>query len=166
MAATYAAASAMHRAFHHERRYVGASLCPCRGCTEVARLRLKFVAHVGEVATQTIRQRRKLVGIDVILVHRMLKNSVSIPEYVLMSEDLHRLGDGVAPETAAHEVSEDLEGIGSTRSFAVDVADLTAFEPPPSAGPNLLARLGRTFTVAGAGLPAMLGLRRRTVEAS
>jgi len=34
----------------------------------------RFVAHVGEVATQTIRQRPKLIGIDVILVHRMLKS--------------------------------------------------------------------------------------------
>ena len=42
-------------------------------------LNLKFVAHVGEVATQTIRDRLKLVGIDVILVHRLLKNTATSP---------------------------------------------------------------------------------------
>src|SRR3954447_13124920 len=80
---------AMHRAFHLERRYVATNLCPCDGCTQADNLKLKFVAHVGEVATQTIRDRRKLVGIDVILVHRLLKNSVPAPEYVLCSEELY-----------------------------------------------------------------------------
>ena len=84
------AAAAMHRAFHLERQYVATNLCPCNGCTQADNLKLKFVAHVGEVATQTIRQRRKLVGIDVILVHRLLKNPVAVPEYVLLSEDLYR----------------------------------------------------------------------------
>ena len=80
----------MHQAFHLEREYVAKNLCPCGGCKEAGNLKLKFVAHVGEVATQSIRGRTKLVGIDVILVHRLLKNSVSIPEYVLVSEELYQ----------------------------------------------------------------------------
>src|SRR6201982_549864 len=70
------AAAAMQRAFHYERAYVAANLCPCAGCKEVDNLTLKFVAHVAEVATQTIRNRTNLVGFDVILVHRLLKNPV------------------------------------------------------------------------------------------
>ena len=46
---------AMHPAFHLEREYVARNLCPCTGCKETANLTLKFVAHVGDVATQTIR---------------------------------------------------------------------------------------------------------------
>jgi hypothetical protein len=160
VAATFGVAAAMHRAFHVERRYVARNLCPCKGCTEVDQLRLKFVAHIGEVATQTIRQQRKLVGIDVILVHRMLKNAVGIPEYVLLSEDLHRLRDATlaVPE---QEVVQDLEGIGPTRAYAVDVADLADPERQPIPDPTMLARLGRTLGVAGAGMPYLLGLRRR-----
>src|SRR5215217_3043499 len=82
----------MHRAFHRERRYVASNLCPCDGCAQAENLKLKFVAHVGEVATQTIRDRRKLVGIDVIFVHRLLKNPVQTPEYLLLSEDLYHDG--------------------------------------------------------------------------
>ena len=81
------------------------------GCKEADNLKLKFVAHIGDVATQTIRQRLKLVGIDVILVHRMLKNPVEIPEYVLLSEELYRTGEAPLPDPV-HEVSQDLEGIG------------------------------------------------------
>lgn len=165
VATTFEVATAMHRAFHLERRYVARNLCPCQGCTEVDRLRLKFTAHIGEVATQTIRQRRKLVGIDVILVHRMLKNRVSIPEYVLLSEDLHGLQDE-ASSVSEREVLDDLEGIGPTRAYAVDMADLAGPETEQVADPSLLARLGRTLTVAGSGMPYLLGLRRRRVTSA
>src|SRR6201996_4701798 len=93
-AALSQAVSHMHHAFHRERQYVATNLCPCDACEQANNLKLKFVAHVGEVATQTIRDRRKLVGVDVILLHRLLKNSVPAPEYVLFSEDLYRTGAG------------------------------------------------------------------------
>src|SRR3954449_11979455 len=84
VSSTLEVATAMHRAFHVERQHVATNLCPCKSCTEADNLKLKFVAHIGDVATQTIRQQRKLVGIDVILLHRMLKNEIPVPEYVLL----------------------------------------------------------------------------------
>ncbi|HEX6149792.1 DUF2652 domain-containing protein [Nocardioides sp.] len=153
------AASAMHHAFHVERQYVAKNLCPCAGCKEAAALKLKFVAHVGEVATQTIRHRRKLVGIDVILLHRLLKNSVEIPEYVLLSEELYADGEGVV-STPVHEIAPELEGVGPVRAFYVDVGDLE-WSRPPLPAPSWRGRLGRTFAAAGLGMPYMLGLRRR-----
>ncbi len=156
---TLDAVMAMHRAFHLERQYVATNLCPCKACTQTNNLKLKFVAHIGEVATQTIRERRKLVGIDVIHVHRMLKNPVEVPEYLLLSEALYNTTSTPMPGPA-HEVSQDLEGIGLARSYFVDVADLP--DPlPPLPDPSLLGRLGRTLAVAGSGMPYMLGLRRR-----
>jgi hypothetical protein len=149
----------MHRAFHSERRHVAANLCPCDGCEQTDKLKLKFVAHVGEVATQTIRNRRKLVGIDVILVHRLLKNSVEAPEYVLLSEELYRNG-GAALSDRVQEVPNDLEGIGLVRTYVADIADVAGpLSPLPE--PRWLGRIGRTVDVAGRGLPYMLGLRRR-----
>ena len=151
-------ACAMHTAFHREREYVARNLCPCKGCKEAANLTLKFVAHVGDVATQTIRQRLKLVGIDVILVHRLLKNPVSVREYVLLSDDLYGTG-ATALSGPAHEIAAELEGFGSVRAFYVDVTELDRTGPPPTA-PTVRGRLGRTAYAAGAGLPYMLGLRR------
>ena len=104
-------AVAMHQAFHLEREYVAKNLCPCGGCKQAGNLKLKFVAHVGEVATQSIRGHTKLVGIDVILVHRLLKNSVSIPEYVLVSEELYHVDAAVA----AHAGSRDHARTGGHR---------------------------------------------------
>jgi hypothetical protein len=159
VAAITQAAVSMYRAFHLERQNVVTNLCPCDTCTQAENLKLKFVAHVGEVAAQTIKRRRKLVGIDVIFVHRLLKNPVDVPEYVLFSEELYGNGDSTLPQSV-HEVSQDLEGIGSVRSYFVDVEDL-AGSLPPVPDPTLLGRLARTVAVAGAGLPSMLGLSRR-----
>jgi len=151
-------AVAMHRAFHVERQYVATNLCPCGGCKEAGNLKLKFVAHVGEVATQNIRGRTKLVGIDVILVHRLLKNSVGIPEYVLLSEELYSTDVASLPDQV-HEISPDLEGIGPVRAYFVDVADLDGSLPPLRA-PTWRARLGNTFAAVGQGMPYMLGLKQ------
>ena len=128
MAEILEAATAMHRAFHLERQYVTANLCPCTGCKGAADLKLKFVAHIGDVATQTIRERIKLVGIDVILVHRLLKNPVGIPEYVLVSEELYRIGEDALPDPV-HEVSPELEGFGTVHAYFVDVEDLDGSHP-------------------------------------
>jgi hypothetical protein len=155
---------AMHRAFHHERRYVAANLCPCDGCTQTENLKLKFVAHVGEVATQTIRDRTKLVGLDVILVHRLLKNSVPAPEYVLCSEELYRAG-GASLSERMQEAAQELEGIGAVRTYFADMADV-AGPLPPAPQPRVLGRLGRTLSVAGRGMPYLVGLRRRRREAT
>jgi Protein of unknown function (DUF2652) len=150
------AAAGMHRAFHVERRNVVTNLCPCDGCSQADNLKLKFVAHIGEVASQRIKDRRKLVGIDVIHVHRMLKNSVDAPEYVLFSEELYGTGQDTLPEV--HEVSQHLEGIGSARAFFVGIEDVAVAVPPPP-DPSWPSRIGRTLDVAGRGLPYMLGLR-------
>jgi hypothetical protein len=158
------AAVGMHRAFHLERQHVATNLCPCDGCVQAGNLKLKFVAHVGEVATQRIKQRRKLVGIDVILVHRLLKNPVEAPEYVLFTEELYRTDKAALPDPV-HEISQDVEGIGSVRAYFVEIEEL-AGSFPPLPDPPWLGRLGRTLEVAGRGLPDMLGLSRRRRAAS
>lgn len=158
------AAVAMHRAFHEQRRMIELNMCPCGSCTQTSDLRLKFVAHVGEVATQTIKRRRKLVGIDVIYVHRLLKNSVDVPEYVLVSEELYRRG-GTAPSAPAmHETAQDLEGIGPVRTYFVDVEDIAApLAPLPD--PSLPRRVGVTVGMVGRGLPYILRRRRTAASA-
>lgn len=153
-----AVAVAMHRAFHEEREYVVQNLCPCGGCRQARNLKLKFVAHIGDVATQSISGRSKPVGIDVILVHRLLKNSVGIAEYVLITEELYTTGPASLPPSAS-EIEPDLEGIGSVRAYFVDVADLDA-DAPAVRRPTLRSRLGSTFSAVGQGLPYMLGAKK------
>lgn len=166
LSAVSRAAVAMHRAFHTERRYVELNMCPCGSCTQTNGLTLKFVAHVGEVATQTIRRRRKLVGVDVIHVHRLLKNAVEVPEYLLVSDELFRDGGAAAGELGMREVAQDLEGIGPVRTHYVDVTALAA-PLPPVPDPTWPRRIGNTLGMVGRGLPHVLPRRRpRTLPAA
>src|SRR5919112_6060765 len=141
VAAMAEAVVGMHRAFHAERRNVVSNLCPCDGCSQADNLKLKFVAHIGEVASQRIKDRRKLVGIEVIHVHRMLKNPVDAPEYVLLSEELYRTGEDALPDV--REVSQELEGIGRASAFFVEIEEVAGALPSPSA-PSWPSRIGRT----------------------
>jgi hypothetical protein len=159
VAATTETAVAMHRAFHAERHRIATNMCPCHGCEMAADLTLKFVAHLGEVARQTVKRRTKLVGVDVIHVHRLLKNSVPVSEYVLLSDELYRAEPSSLP-TPVRELEEQLEGIGSARVHFVEVEALAGPLPPP-ATPSLASRVAGTAGMLGRGLPYMLGLRRR-----
>ena len=152
-------AAVMHQAFHAERRYVELNMCPCGSCKQTNGLKLKFVAHVGEVATQTIQRREKLVGVDVIYVHRLLKNPVQVPEYVLVSEELLGSEGAASSPLPTHQVAMELEGIGPVQTHFVDVADIA---PPPLADPSWPRRIGGTFAMVGRGLPHIIRRRRPT----
>jgi hypothetical protein len=159
LAAITEVAVAMHRAFHAQRRLVELNMCPCGSCTQTSDLKLKFVAHVGEVATQTIKRRRKLIGMDVILVHRLLKNSVPVPEYVLVSEELYESGGTSLPAHPMQEIAQDLEGIGPVRTYFVTIEDIAGHLPPPP-DPSWPQRFGVTLGMVGRGLPHMVRRRR------
>src|SRR2546426_517334 len=66
---------AMHGAFHALQQKIAClNNCPCQGCAQVGNLKVKFVAHLGDVAPQRVKRLTRLAGFDVIFVHRMLKN--------------------------------------------------------------------------------------------
>ena len=54
-----------------------ASVCECKACVAMGDLDFKFVVHHGEMVKQKMGGREELAGRDVILVHRLLKNTVS-----------------------------------------------------------------------------------------
>ena len=54
-----------------------ASTCECKTCVAMGDLDFKFVVHHGEMVKQKMGGREELAGRDVILVHRLLKNTVS-----------------------------------------------------------------------------------------
>ena len=117
-------------AFVSERRkLVAERICNCEGCVGVGSLKLKFVAHAGEVAVHKVKRLTELAGVDVIVVHRLLKNSVPVPEYALMTGPvLEALPEDL--RTGAHHLMEDLEGIGQTATYYLDLDKLV---PPAGA---------------------------------
>ena len=51
--------------------------CPCRACQTLPTLDLKLILHHGEYVLQQVAGIRDLLGTDVNLIHRLLKNGVS-----------------------------------------------------------------------------------------
>lgn len=152
-------ALAMYRAFHSKQQWMVAhNLCVCDACQQIGRLHVKFVVHAGEVVTQRIRDTEKLVGVDVIAVHRMLKSTVPAAEYVLMSEQLYEQLDPELRERAIL-AEQELEGLGSMPLYFVDLDELP-LELPAVPEPASTARLRHTIGFGMRAFPRVIGLRR------
>lgn len=52
------------------------------------RLGLKIIAHYGPIEMTNVGKHLKLIGEDVIVAHRLLKNSIPSHEYILISDTL------------------------------------------------------------------------------
>jgi hypothetical protein len=72
------------------RQMIYNTTCTCRACQNIPGLDLKMVIHYGEYGLQKLGDREELLGADVIVPHRMLKNEViektGIESYALFSE--------------------------------------------------------------------------------
>ena len=76
-------------AFHYQRKWMQQhTICPCGACQAIINLTLKFIAHHGMIGEMRIGRFITLSGTDVIIAHRLLKNSVPSHEYLLLSEKL------------------------------------------------------------------------------
>ena len=112
--------------FRRRRRDVRqATSCDCSACSRIPDLDLKFVVHHGEAIIQKVAGRQELLGSDVILVHRLLKNEVveqlDMNAYALVSQacidasDLQPAGIGMRPHT------ETYDRIGDVKAWAHDL---------------------------------------------
>jgi class 3 adenylate cyclase len=68
----------------------GSNICTCGACRNMRELKLKVLVHYGKALFYEIAKFHELSGVDVILVHRLLKNTVKEKEYVLLTEAAHR----------------------------------------------------------------------------
>jgi hypothetical protein len=99
--------------------------CRCNACANVSSLDLKFFVHFGSFAVQHLAGRDELLGPDVNLVHRLMKNTVArdlgIGAYCLYTEAARvRLGLGEEPWLRPHE--EQVADFGSVTGWVQDMA--------------------------------------------
>lgn len=97
--------------------------CQCNACKAIPTLDLKFILHFGEYVLQNVSGITELVGSDVNLTHRLLKNHVSEATgwkaYALFTEvGLKRLN--VKMENL-HEQVESYEHLGEVKSYSLDL---------------------------------------------
>jgi class 3 adenylate cyclase len=88
----------------------------------VSNLRFKALLHCGEAAFKNIRQFEEIAGEEVILIHRLLKNSVPAQDYVLMTERFYQRSGGLE-NSEAETRQETAEGFGEVpvRMFTLGV---------------------------------------------
>jgi hypothetical protein len=78
--------------------------CGCAICRNADLLGLKVVVHAGEAVFHEVVGRPQVSGPDVILAHRLLKNSVPSNEYLLLTEPAFELlGAQLPGDFEAHE---------------------------------------------------------------
>lgn len=82
-------AKAWISAFHTRLNLIKRDVfCGCGVCQNVDHLGLKIVGHYGEMGVFTVANKTKVIGKDVILVHRMLKNEIEEDNYLLLTNSL------------------------------------------------------------------------------
>ena len=107
--------------FRRRRRDVRqATSCECDACMRIPDLNLKFVAHAGLVVRQAMAGLEELIGRDVIVVHRLLKNTVAettdASAYALLTDactiamGLDPAALGMQPHTETYEVVGEIPG--------------------------------------------------------
>ena len=102
--------------------------CSCPPCRQASQLRLKVLGHVGNALRYRLGPFEELAGVDVILVHRLLKNPVAAKSYLLLTEGAFGLLRP-APELAFETMTLAYEDMGRLQ---VRVHASAAAEPPPS----------------------------------
>lgn len=123
----------MFTRFHqHLRLYSYQRICPCAACTSASELKLKFIAHFGEVSGYAVNKQQKLFGKDVIIIHRLLKNSLNKKEYVLLTnpvvagvEVLRQFPNWYQPEEAMESYD-----VGEVKFKIADLSSLKEEIPP------------------------------------
>jgi hypothetical protein len=79
-------------AFRHKLLQLATSnICKCHSCLHMNELRLKLIGHYGQALRRTVSGFDEILGIDVIVVHRLLKNSIPDAEYRLFTDRAFKL---------------------------------------------------------------------------
>ena len=105
--------------------------CDCNACQRILDLRIKTFLHYGEVVFKKIRQFEEMAGEDVIIAHRLVKNSIPSNEYILMTESFYQLA-GDLPDMNMETRNEFYEELGAVdiKVFQLKKKNETKTEPP------------------------------------
>ena len=105
-----------------------ATTCTCNACQQASDLDLKFFVHVGGAVPQRIAGRDELAGRDVILVHRLLKDSApaatGMRSYVLLTE----------AAVTALAIDPAVSGLERVHQSYEHFGEVVAYVGPPTGG--------------------------------
>lgn len=152
---------AMFSAFKDEIAQIDAlQTCACDACNNIYQLKLKQVVHVGVTEMERIGQFEKLFGLDVIVVHRLLKNSVPSDEYLLMTPPAFK-HFGNFSKAEPKRFKEVFEGVGEVETYVVYPDSFPEIVPSDSSPePGFMQKLRWRFEITLHTAADWLGLRK------
>lgn len=111
-------------AFRHQRESSQRNTtCKCNACQSIPTLDLKFFVHHGDFIVQQVSGIQELVGSDVNLIHRLMKNHITEntgwKAYMLFTSQAFQHMD-VRPEEF-HQQVESYEHLGDIEVFCLDL---------------------------------------------
>jgi hypothetical protein len=126
----------MFKSFHTQLKMIERdTICQCGACQTATNLTLKFIIHFGEVKEIKVAQFTKATGIDMIVAHRLLKNSLPSHEYILISAPyLHKLADQTATADLLWQKSQ--EAYAAIGNVEFEYAELSALKEQIPAPPR------------------------------
>ena len=113
-------------AFFRERaRLIESNVCPCSACRQIANLDLKIFVHRGRASRFEFRGSIDHFGTDVIILHRMMKNSVRGHRYVMVTDAAASCID-LPGEFDTFELTEEHDHIGKVSAKVYQVSEAMA----------------------------------------
>lgn len=143
-------------AFFSEReRLIRSNVCPCSSCAAIRELDLKIFVHRGEASRFSFRGSVDHFGTDVIILHRMMKNSVRGKRYVMITDAAAGSID-LPFDGETYKVEEDIENVGKIAASVHVIDDETAerlagghVAGKPSKVSETIAKLGENIRSLG-----------------
>lgn len=97
--------------------------CKCDACAGAYNLSLKFIVHFGIINLIKVGDFNKLFGKDLIIAHKLLKNSLKQKEYILLTDYYTQISpvNSISGEDWIEivEGSEDLSGLNKINYKAI-----------------------------------------------
>ncbi|MDH3252545.1 MAG: DUF2652 domain-containing protein [Ignavibacteria bacterium] len=123
----------MFFAFHRHLKIIERdTVCQCGACTTASRLTIKMIAHYGALRETAIGNFSKIIGSDVILAHRLLKNTLHESEYIVLTEQYLRTQERksvIDPWIAFQKHTEQIENFGDVHLEYVILSPLRSLIP-------------------------------------
>jgi hypothetical protein len=115
-------------AFFRERaRLIKSNICPCSACSQIENLDLKIFVHRGRASRFEFRGSIDHFGTDVIILHRMMKNSVRGHRYVMVTDAAKSCID-LPGEFDTFKITEEHDHIGKVSARVFQISDAMALK--------------------------------------
>lgn len=114
------------------RNITQATTCDCNACRRIPTINLKFVAHHGRFVRREVAGQEELTGTDVVLVHRLLKNTIvetqGIEAYAFFTEPVLDVLSVDADTLKMVPHTEEYDDVGLVTGHVEDLAARWEYE--------------------------------------